>query len=61
MVGKKAVNSDKVIILKKRSTIDIISNKTPKNEVRQLVKILVFICFALIGLKEMSEYHRSSL
>ena len=61
MVGKKAVNSDKVIILKKRSTIDIISNKTPKNEVLQLVKILVFICFALIGLKEMSEYHRSSL
>jgi hypothetical protein len=61
MVGKNAVNSDKVIILIKSMIIAMNSNKKPSIEVRQLVKILVFICFALIGLKEMSEYHRSSL
>jgi hypothetical protein len=61
MVGKNAVNSDKVISLMKSRIIAMISNKNPSIEVRQLVKILFFICFALIGLKEMFEYHLSSL
>jgi hypothetical protein len=44
----------------KRSTTAMISKKIPNKEVRQLVKILVFICFDLIDLREKFEYHRSS-
>jgi hypothetical protein len=42
-------------------TIATINKIRPSTEVRQLVKILVFISFVLIGLKEMSGYRQSSL
>jgi hypothetical protein len=51
MVGKKAKNSPKVMILIKRRTTAMTNRMIPRTEVLQLLKIRSFICADLNGEK----------
>jgi hypothetical protein len=55
MVGKKAENSPKVMILIKRRTTAMTNRIIPRPEVLQLLKIRSFICADLNGEKVKCE------
>ena len=58
IVGKKAPNSESVIVRVNNRTKNTINKTRPSTEVRQLVNNRVFILSVLIGLKEMSGYRQ---